>query len=95
MNEAFLADMLKNKGGTNLGDYYLRRVREKEEANSKHSLSNVMIPPSLLGNAGGLGYGGANNGLGNSFGAFSNGGPLGGANSNNGLQNLIQPNVLN
>jgi len=64
LNEAFLADLLKNKGGTNLGDYYLRRVREKEEANAKHGLSNVMIPPSLLGNAGGLGFGNSNNGLG-------------------------------
>ncbi|TNV85820.1 hypothetical protein FGO68_gene11595 [Halteria grandinella] len=56
-----------------------------------------MIPPSLLGNAGGLGFGNSNNGLGGSFGGFSNGmnGGLAGQNSNNSLQSLMQPNVLN
>jgi hypothetical protein len=37
LNETFLADLHKNKGGTNLGEYYLRRVREKEEANQRNS----------------------------------------------------------
>jgi hypothetical protein len=48
-NEQFLADLYKREGKTNLGDYYLKRVREKEEALSKKQLSGLMIPPSLLG----------------------------------------------
>jgi hypothetical protein len=50
-NEQFLSDLYKREGKTNLGDYYLKRVREKEEALSKKQLSNLMIPPSLLGPA--------------------------------------------
>jgi hypothetical protein len=49
-NEQFLADLFKRDGKTNLGDYYTRRIREKEEASNKKQLSNLMIPPSLLGN---------------------------------------------
>lgn len=47
-----MADLYKREGKTNLGDYYLRRVREKEEALNKKQLSSLMIPPSLLGPTG-------------------------------------------
>lgn len=50
-NEQFLADLYKREGKTNLGDFYLRRVREKEEALNKKQLSSLMIPPSLLNNS--------------------------------------------
>jgi hypothetical protein len=32
LNEGYLTELLRTKGTTNLGDYFLRRVREKEEA---------------------------------------------------------------
>lgn len=48
LNEAFLADLLKKNGTTNLGEYYLKRVRDKEEANTKLAMQNLMIPPSLM-----------------------------------------------
>jgi DNA polymerase elongation subunit (family B) len=34
-NEQFLADLLRTTGRTNLGEYYLKRIREKEEALAK------------------------------------------------------------
>lgn len=79
LNEAFLADLLKNKGGTNLGEYYLKRVREKEEALARNNLQNVMLPPSLIGGVGVLGFGGNSGGLGG----------LGGNNSANSLSSLM------
>ena len=41
--------MLRSKGTTNLGEYYLRRAREKDEAQNKNQYQNLMIPPSLMG----------------------------------------------
>ena len=49
-NEQFLADLMRDRGWTNLGDFYLNRVREKEEARTRQQMQNVMIPQSLLGN---------------------------------------------
>ena len=73
-----MADLYKREGKTNLGDYYLKRVREKEEALNKKQFSGLMIPPSLLGPAGsfdsfrgqnaGFGFGGQSSALPNLLG---------------------------
>jgi hypothetical protein len=44
-NEQFLADLYRKEGKTNLGEFYLRRVREKEQAAAQKQLQNLMIPP--------------------------------------------------
>ena len=33
-NEQFLAELYRKEGKTNLGEFYLRRVREKEQASA-------------------------------------------------------------
>ena len=78
-------DLLRTKGETNLGEYFLKRVRAKEEALVKNQMQNLMIPPSLMGQD--MGYRNQN-----SY-QYSNGGqgfmgqqPLSGANSQGGFQ---------
>ncbi len=43
-NEQFLSDLLRDKGKTNLGDYFIKRMREKDEARARQQMQNVMIP---------------------------------------------------
>lgn len=49
-NEQFLNDLLRDKGKTNLGDYFINRQREKDDARARQQMQNVMIPQSMLGN---------------------------------------------
>ena len=48
-NEQFLNDLLRDKGKTNLGDYFINRQREKDDARARQQMQNVMIPQSMLG----------------------------------------------
>ena len=34
-NEQFLSDLLRDKGKTNLGDYFIKRMKEKDEARAR------------------------------------------------------------
>jgi len=43
-NEQFLSDLLRDKGKTNLGEYFINRMREKEDARTRQQMQNVMIP---------------------------------------------------
>jgi len=48
-NEDFLGKILKETGKTNLSDYFLIYLREKEEAERLASLpKDLMLPPSLI-----------------------------------------------
>jgi hypothetical protein len=48
-NEDFLNKILKDTGKTNLSDYFLIYLREKEEGERLASLpKDLMLPPSLI-----------------------------------------------
>jgi hypothetical protein len=48
-NEDFLLKTLKETGKTNLSDYFLKYLREKEESEKKASLpKDLILPPSLV-----------------------------------------------
>ena len=47
-NEEFLFKLYTDTRQTNLGDYYLNYLREKQNTQRLDSMRNVMLPPNLL-----------------------------------------------
>jgi hypothetical protein len=47
-NEEFLAEVLNKSGRTNLGDYFINYLREKDSTAQREKMKGVMLPPSLL-----------------------------------------------
>ena len=47
-NEEFLLKVLKEQGKTNLGDFFLNYLREKDSQAHKDKMRGAMLPPSML-----------------------------------------------
>lgn len=47
-NEDFLHTVFKEHGRTNLGDYWLNYLRDKEIHAQREKMKGVMLPPSLI-----------------------------------------------
>jgi hypothetical protein len=47
-NEDFLMKLYSETGRTNLGEFFINYLREKQKAQRADSMRNVMLPPSLI-----------------------------------------------
>lgn len=47
-NEEFLLKVLQETGSTNLGNYFINYLREKEMAIQRDKMRGAMLPPGMI-----------------------------------------------
>ena len=47
-NEEFLLKVLKEQGKTNLGDFFLNYLREKDSQAHREKMRGAMLPPNMI-----------------------------------------------